>query len=327
MAADAGAAVAGDCGDLAVVDGNGSFAAKAADTGAAVAGDGIHLAAVDSDIGRAGDHADASHTAGGRFNTAVAGDLDGGRAGTVADADACGAGGRGDMAVIDGNVGVAAVAADARIAAGDGAHVALVGDADIGVGAAADTGHTAQRREDLAVDDLDGRALVRACITSANAGAAAAAGSLIDGGVLDGHSAVITAADAGIICSLGSDGRTALNGHLAVAAYTHADAAAAHAGHSAVFDFYGSTAAVCSADACTAITAGGIHGTVLNGHVGVAVAAAANTGTAAVTSGGDFAAVFDDNGGIAAADTSTATVAVLRLIGGILDGYIVQRNV
>ena len=320
MAADAGAAVAGDCGDLAVVDGNGSFAAKAADTGAALAGDGIHLAAVDSDIGRAGDHADAGHTAGGRFNMAVAGDLDGGRAGTVADADACGAGGRGDMAVIDGNVGAAAVAADARIAAGNGAHGALVGDADIGVGAAADTGHTAQRLEDHAVDDLDDRALVRACITSANAGAAAAAGSLIDGGVLDGHSAVITAADAGIICSLGNDGRTALNGHLAVAACTHADAAAALAGHSAVFDFYGSSAAVCSADACTAITAGGIYGTALNGHIGIAVAAAANTGTIITTGGGNIAAVFDGNGSIAAADTGTGTFSVFN-------SHIVQCNI
>ena len=320
MAADAGTAVAGDCGDLAVVDGNGSFAAKAADTGAAVAGDGIHLAAVDSDIGRAGDHADAGHTAGDGFNTAVAGDLDRGGAVAAADANACGAGGRGDMAVIDGNVGVAAVAADARIAAGDGAHVALVGDADIGVGAAADTGHTAQRREDLAVDDLDGRALVRACITSANAGAAAAAGSLFDGGVLDGHSAVITAADAGIICSLGNDGRTALNGHLAVAACTHADAAAALASHSAVFDFYGSSAAVCSADACTAITAGGIYGAVFNGHIGIAVAAAANTGTIITTGGGNIAAVFDGNGSIAAADTGTGTFSVFN-------SHIVQCNI
>ena len=224
------------------------------------------------------------------------------------------------MAVIDGNVGVAAVAADARIAAGDGAHVALVGDADIGVGAAADTGHTAQRREDLAVDDLDGRALVRACITSANAGAAAAAGSLFDGGVLDGHSAVITAADAGIICSLGNDGRTALNGHLAVAACTHADAAAALASHSAVFDFYGSSAAVCSADACTAITAGGIYGAVFNGHIGIADAAAANTGTIITTGGGNIAAVFDGNGSIAAADTGTGTFSVFN-------SHIVQCNI
>ena len=224
------------------------------------------------------------------------------------------------MAVIDGNGGVAAVAADARIAAGDGAHVALVGDADVGVGAAADTGHTAQRLEDLAVDDLDGRALVLACITSANAGAAAAAGSLIDGGVLNGHSAVSAGADAGIICSHGSDGRTALNGHIAVAAYTHADAAAAHAGHSAVFDLYDSIAAVCSADACTAITAGGFYGAVLNGHIGIAVAAAANTGSISTTGGGNIAAVFDGNGSFAAADTGTGTFSVFN-------SHMVQCNI
>ena len=219
---------------------------------------------------------------------------DGGVAAVAADANACGAGGRGDMAVIDGNVGVAAVAAD--------------------------TGHTAQRREDLAVDDLDGRALVLACITSANAGAAAAAGSLFDGGVLDGHSAVSAGADAGIICSLGSDGRAAFNGHIAGAACTHADAAAALAGHSAVFDFYDSIAAVCSADACTAITAGGIYGTVLNGHVGVAVAAAANTGSITTTGGGNIAAIFNFNSSITAADTGTRTFSVFN-------SHIVQCNI